>query len=92
MQCVCEKGFGVFSVSRSAIDAVARYFENQEAYHRKYDLFRSDFLSLLEKNEVDSIRNIYGKRYSAVSTAQSSFNDVPTFYTAGFKSVGRARL
>lgn len=47
-----QKGFGAFSVSRSNVDAVAKYIREQEAHHRKVD-FRREYLSLLDKNEAD---------------------------------------
>ena len=47
-----QKGFGAFSVSRSNLDAVARYIRDQEEHHRKID-FKTEFVSLLDKNEAD---------------------------------------
>jgi putative transposase len=47
-----QKGFGAFSVSRSNIDAVAKYIRDQEEHHRKFD-FKSEYVSLLEKNDVE---------------------------------------
>jgi len=47
-----QKGFGAFSVSRSNIPAVARYIADQEAHHAKMD-FKTEFLTLLKKNEVE---------------------------------------
>jgi putative transposase len=47
-----QKGFGAFSVSRSAVPAVARYIGDQEAHHTKMDL-KAEFITLLKKNEVD---------------------------------------
>jgi hypothetical protein len=47
-----QKGFGAFSVSRSNVDAVAKYIREQEAHHRKID-FRREYLSLLVRNEAD---------------------------------------
>lgn len=47
-----QKGFGAFSVSRSAVPAVARYIHDQEAHHQKMDL-KTEFMTLLKKNEVD---------------------------------------
>ena len=41
-----------FSVSRSGMDAVVKYIENQVDHHKKID-FRAEFLSLLKKYEVD---------------------------------------
>ncbi len=47
-----QKGFGAFSVSRSNVDAVARYIRDQEQHHRKFD-FKTEFVSLLDKNGVE---------------------------------------
>jgi putative transposase len=47
-----QKGFGAFSVSRSAVPAVARYIRDQEAHHKTMDL-KTEFMTLLKKNEVD---------------------------------------
>ena len=47
-----QQGFGAFGVSRSNVDAVAKYIRDQEAHHRKFD-FKSEFVSLLDKNGVD---------------------------------------
>jgi|GEM_PF-138864 len=47
-----QKGFGAFSVSRSGVSAVSRYIREQEAHHSKMDL-RTEYVALLEKNEVE---------------------------------------
>jgi len=47
-----QKGFGAFSVSRSNVDAVARYIKNQEQHHKGFD-FKTESSSLLEKNDVE---------------------------------------
>ncbi len=47
-----QKGYGAFSVSRSGMKAVADYIEDQVEHHKKYD-FRTEFLALLKKYEVD---------------------------------------
>ena len=52
-----QRGFGAFSVSRSNVDAVAKYIRNQEQHHAGID-FKTEFVSLLEKNEVE-----YDDRY-----------------------------
>ena len=51
------EGFGAFSVSRSNVDAVAKYIKNQEQHHKEFD-FKVEFVSLLDKNDVE-----YDKRY-----------------------------
>lgn len=52
-----QKGFGAFSVSRSNVGAVAKYIKNQEQHHKAFD-FKTEFVSLLDKNEVE-----YDERY-----------------------------
>lgn len=52
-----KKGFGVFSVSRSNVDAVVKYIKNQEQHHKGFD-FKTEFVSLLDKNDVE-----YDERY-----------------------------
>jgi REP element-mobilizing transposase RayT len=52
-----QKGFGAFSVSRSNIEIVARYVRNQEQHHKAFD-FKTEFISLLDKNDVR-----YDERY-----------------------------
>lgn len=47
-----QKGFGSFSVSRSNVNPVAKYIRDQEEHHRKFD-FKTEFVSLLDKNGVD---------------------------------------
>lgn len=47
-----QKGFGAFSVSRSAVDAVVKYIQDQEQHHKKFDL-KTEFVSLLDKNGVE---------------------------------------
>ena len=47
-----QKGFGSFTVSRSGVDAVAKYIRDQEIHHQKMD-YRDEFVSFLKKNEVE---------------------------------------
>lgn len=47
-----QKGYGAFSVSRSGMETVVKYIENQVEHHEKRS-FRAEFLSLLKKYEVD---------------------------------------
>ncbi len=47
-----QKGFGSFTVSRSGVDAVAKYIREQETHHRKMD-YRDEFVTFLKKNEVE---------------------------------------
>ena len=47
-----QKGFGAFSVSRSNVDAVVKYIKDQEQHHKGFD-FKTEFISLLDKNDVE---------------------------------------
>jgi REP-associated tyrosine transposase len=46
-----QKGYGVFSVSQSKVDAVVRYIGNQEEHHQK-KTFKQELLDLLQKHGV----------------------------------------
>ncbi|MEZ4888490.1 MAG: IS200/IS605 family transposase [Chitinophagales bacterium] len=52
-----QKGFGAFSYSRSQLDVVVKYIQNQEVHHQT-TTFREEYLAFLEKFEVD-----YDERY-----------------------------
>ncbi len=52
-----QEGFGAFSYSRSQIDAVIRYIQNQQSHHARRT-FREEYVELLRKFEVD-----YDERY-----------------------------
>ena len=45
-------GFGTFSYSRSHIDAVYKYIQNQERHHKK-KIFRVEYIEILQKFGVD---------------------------------------
>jgi len=47
-----QEGFGVFSYSRSQIDTVIKYIQNQEKYHHKKS-FKEEYIELLEKFAVE---------------------------------------
>jgi putative transposase len=47
-----QKGYGAFSHSRSQVDAVVKYVQNQEVHHEKRS-FRDEYLDILRKNDVD---------------------------------------
>ncbi|MBB3188520.1 IS200/IS605 family transposase [Microbacter margulisiae] len=47
-----QDGFGAFTYSKSHIDKVVKYILNQPKHHRKQS-FREEYLSFLEKFEVD---------------------------------------
>ena len=52
-----QKGFGCFTYSYSHVDAVYHYIKNQEKHHHRIS-FREEYISMLEKFEVD-----YDERY-----------------------------
>ena len=46
-----QEGYGVFSYSRSHIDAVYKYIANQEEHHKKQN-FKDEYLTFLNKFNV----------------------------------------
>ena len=52
-----QRGYGVFSYSRSKIDNVIKYITNQQDHHKKRT-FKEEYLDLLKKFEVE-----YDDRY-----------------------------
>jgi putative transposase len=46
-----QNGYGVFSYSKSQIDRVIKYINNQQIHHKKQS-FREEYLSLLEKLNI----------------------------------------
>lgn len=46
-----QEGYGVFSYSKSHIDAVYKYIANQEKHHQKQN-FKDEYLSFLDKYNV----------------------------------------
>ena len=52
-----QAGFGAFSYSRSQLDDVIRYIQNQEQHHAKKS-FRDEYLEFLQKFNVP-----YDERY-----------------------------
>jgi putative transposase len=46
-----QEGFGAFSYSRSQLDNVIRYIQNQEEHHSK-NSFKSEYLGLLKKFDI----------------------------------------
>jgi putative transposase len=46
-----QEGFGAFSYSRSQLNTVIRYIENQQKHHAR-KTFRQEYVELLEKFEV----------------------------------------
>jgi REP element-mobilizing transposase RayT len=47
-----QEGFGVFSYSRSQIDNVIKYIQNQEKHHNKKS-FKEEYIEFLEKFAVE---------------------------------------
>jgi putative transposase len=47
-----QDGFGSFTYSKSQIDDVAKYILNQAEHHKKRS-FKEEYLSILQKNEVE---------------------------------------
>jgi putative transposase len=52
-----QKGYGAFSVSKSAEARLIEYIKNQEMHHRRRS-FQEEYLQLLEKNQIE-----YDERY-----------------------------
>lgn len=52
-----QEGYGAFSNSRSQIDAVVKYIENQKQHHLK-KTFRDEYLEILRDYEID-----YNEKY-----------------------------
>jgi len=47
-----QEGYGAFSHSKSQIDSVIHYIQNQEAHHKK-KTFREEYLDFLQKFEIE---------------------------------------
>lgn len=47
-----QEGFGAFSYSRSQLDTVVRYIENQEKHHRRHT-FKKEFVGFLKHFEIE---------------------------------------
>ena len=47
-----QRGYGAFSVSRSHVNAVARYIANQKDHHRRFT-YREEVERLMQKNGVE---------------------------------------
>ena len=47
-----QEGYGAFTVSKSDVDAVRRYVQDQEEHHRKRS-FQDEYRALLEKHGID---------------------------------------
>ncbi len=47
-----QRGYGVFSYSRSQIDDVIKYIINQQEHHKKQS-FKEEYIDLLKKFEIE---------------------------------------
>lgn len=47
-----QEGYGAFSYSRSHIDAVCKYINNQETHHQK-QTFREEYIGFLKQFEIE---------------------------------------
>lgn len=47
-----QEGYGVFSYSRSHVDRIYKYIQNQEEHHKKQN-FRAEYLDMLKEFAVD---------------------------------------
>jgi len=47
-----QEGYGGFTYSRSQVEEIYKYIENQETHHAKRS-FREEYMSILDKNDVD---------------------------------------
>ena len=47
-----QEGYGGFTVSKSMVETVEHYIRNQKEHHKRQD-FKSEFLELLRKHEID---------------------------------------
>ena len=52
-----QEGYGAFSVSKSGLEAVANYIQNQLAHHEKRN-FQEEYVEFLQKHNVE-----YDERY-----------------------------
>ncbi len=47
-----QEGFGAFSYSKSQVDRVVKYIENQEKHHKK-DTFKEEYIKFLKRFEIN---------------------------------------
>jgi putative transposase len=47
-----QEGYGAFTISKSSEDRVRRYIAGQQRHHARTD-FKTEFISLLEKHEIE---------------------------------------
>ena len=47
-----QDGYGAFSYSRSQIDSVIKYINNQQEHHKKRT-FRVEYIDILQKAKID---------------------------------------
>jgi len=53
----CKSGFGAFSYSKTHVERVIRYIQNQEAHHKK-ETFLDEYRQMLKAFEIE-----YDERY-----------------------------
>jgi REP element-mobilizing transposase RayT len=55
-----QRGYGIFGVSASKLNAVVRYIQRQEEHHRKRT-FEQEYIALLEKHGIAyDLRYVFG--------------------------------
>jgi REP element-mobilizing transposase RayT len=52
-----QEGYGAFTVSKSGLEAVVRYIQNQRTHHQKQS-YQAEYLEFLRRHEVE-----YDERY-----------------------------
>ena len=56
-----QEGYGAFSYSRSQLDAVVKYIENQEEHHKKQN-YQEEYIDMLQKFGVEyDPKYVFGK-------------------------------
>lgn len=57
-----QEGYGVFSYSRSQIDAVCQYIASQQKHHQSTN-FKTEYLEILQKYNLKLDQNYYFEFY-----------------------------
>ncbi len=53
-----QNGFGAFSYSKSHLDNVYKYIENQEKHHSK-ELFRTEYISMIKNRKLNMMKDFF---------------------------------
>lgn len=54
-----QNGYGAFSYSKSQVDKVYKYINNQKEHHKKYS-FKDEYIKLLQKFEIEyNFKNLF---------------------------------